>query len=223
MYDFSLKKQYNLFMKKFLTVVLLFFMTTNITFAAVDSATGEKREGYKGTLPDVTQRFDKQRSEMAKPQFDAVPGFNDKNELKPIPRDNPAYVDVMIKKKQLSPYTKDINDAIPLVEAIVEAINFELNIQKFVARVNYFNEWMDYFKDKYRGTPEAYYASYKQLAEVDFQSKYVATVKYESTVYNKYLPYNGEGEMYSPKSLDKQTQALLKELEKTLVLLKEVK
>lgn len=210
-------------MKKVFSIIFILFFTANLTFASTDSATGEVRKGYLGTLPDVTQRFDKQRSELAKPAFDNVPTFRDKNALKPIPRDNPDYVNLMIKKQKLSPYTTDVNDAIPMLEAIAEAINYKMNIQKFVARVNAFNDWMTYFKQRYKDKPEAYYISFQKLVEVDFQSHYVATVKYESQLYNPYLPYSGEGAMYSPASIAKQEQALLKELEKTLVILKEVK
>ena len=209
-------------MKKIFFIIFILFFTVNMTFASTDNATGEVRKGYKGTLPDVTQRFDRQRSELARPAFDNVPTFRDKNELKPVPRDNPAYIDLIVKKQKLSPYTEDINDAIPMVEAIIEAINRKMNIQRFVARVNSFNDWMTYFKQRYKDKPESYYISFQKLVELDFQSHYVATVKYESQVYNPYLPYSAEGAMYSPQSIEKQEQALLKELEKTLVILKEV-
>ncbi len=209
-------------MKKIFSILFILLFTSNISFASTDSATGEVRKGYLGTLPDVTQRFDKQRSELAKPAFDNVPTFRDKNDLKPVPRDNPAYIDLIVKKQKLSPYTTDINDAIPLVESMIEAINHKLNIQKFVARVNAFNDWMTYFKQKYKDKPEAYYISFQKLVEIDFQSHYLATIKYESQLYNPYLPYGGEGAMYSPKSIAIQEKALLNELEKTLVILKEV-
>ena len=194
----------------------------NFSFASTDNATGEVRKGYMGTLPDITQRFDKQRSELARPAFDSVPTFRDKNDLKPVPRDNPAYIDLIVKKEKISPYTQDINDAIPMVEAMIEAINRNLNIQRFVARVNAFTDWMTYFKQRYKDKPEAHYISFQKLVELDFQAHYVATVKYESQMYNPYLPYSSDGAMYSPKAIEKQEQALLKELEKTLVILKEV-
>jgi len=209
-------------MKKIFSIIFILFFTANISFASTDSATGKARKGYLGKLPDVTQRFDKQRSELAKPAFDSVPTFRDKNSLKPVPRNNPAYIDLIIKKQKISPYTADINDAIPLVESMIEAINHKLNIQKFVARVNAFNDWMTYFKQKYKDSPESYYVSFQKLVEIDFQSHYVATVKYESQMYNPYLPYSGDGALYSPKNIAIQEQALLKELEKTLVILKEV-
>ena len=197
-------------------------MTGNLGFTATDSATGEVRKGYLGTLPDVTQRFDRQRSELARPAFDNVQTFRDKNELKPVPRDNPAYIDLIIKKQKISPYANDINDAITLVESLIEAINRDMNIQRFVARVNTFNDWMTYFKSRYKDKPEAYYISFQKLVEVDFQARYLATIKYESRLYNPYLPYSEEGAMYSPKSIQIQTNALLQNLEKTLKILKEV-
>ena len=96
-------------MKKLIvSIFIFFFATVNIGFTATDSATGEIRRGYLGTLPDLTQRFDKQRSELARPAFDNVETFRDKNELKPVPRDNPAYIDLIIKRQKISPYTKDI-------------------------------------------------------------------------------------------------------------------
>lgn len=209
-------------MKKLFISIFILFLISGNAFASIDSATGEIRRGYMGTLPDVTQRFDRQRSELARPAFSDVETFRDKNELKPVPRDNPAYIDLIVKKHKLSPYTNDINDAIPLVESMIEAINHNLNIQKFVARVNAFNDWMSYFKSKYKDKPEAYYISFQKLVEIDFQSHYLATIKYESRLYNPYLPYSGEGAMYSPKAIQTQTNALLVELKKTLEILKDV-
>ncbi len=209
-------------MKKLFISIFILFLISGNAFASIDSATGEIRRGYMGTLPDVTQRFDRQRSELARPAFSDVETFRDKNELKPVPRDNPAYIDLIVKKHKLSPYTNDINDAIPLVESMIEAINHNLNIQKFVARVNAFNDWMSYFKSKYKDKPEAYYISFQKLVEIDFQSHYLATIKYESRLYNPYLPYSAEGAMYSPKAIQTQTNALLVELKKTLEILKDV-
>lgn len=209
-------------MKKKFALYLILFIIGNIGHCAIDSATGEVRKGYMGTLPDLTQRFDKQRSELAKPAFQNVETFRNKSELKPIPRNNPAYIDTILKKKKISPYTTDINDVIPIIENIIEAINFKLNIQKFNARVNTFNDWMTYFSERYKNQPEAHYISYQKLVEVDFQAKYVATLKYEALRYNPYLAYSDEGEIYSPKNIENQTQLLLKELTKTLEILKEV-
>lgn len=209
-------------MRKLFALFLIVFLSGSVVFAATDSATGEVRRGYLGVLPDITQRFDKQRSELAKPTFDKVESFRNKGELKPVPRDNPAYVNTMIKKKKISPYTNDVNDAIPLVESVIEAINFKLNIQMFNARVNTFNDWMTYFIERYKDKPEAYYISYQKLVEVDFQARYVANLKYEALKLNPYLAYSDEGAIYNPKNIETQTQLLLIELNKALELLKEV-
>ena len=84
-------------MKKLFISIFILFLISGNAFASIDSATGEIRRGYMGTLPDVTQRFDRQRSELARPAFSDVETFRDKNELKPVPRDNPAYIDLYPK------------------------------------------------------------------------------------------------------------------------------
>ena len=86
-------------MKKFILILSILILSTNIGFCAYDPATGEEVKGYKGDLPDVTQRFQKFLPKTSHPQFQSIDAFNTSKGYKPVPRDNPTYVNVILKKE----------------------------------------------------------------------------------------------------------------------------
>ena len=70
-----------------------------------------EQKGYTGTLPDILDKFQTTKPEKGTPIFEAEEGFDDPDKLKPIPRDNPAFVDIILKKDKTSTYVNDINGA----------------------------------------------------------------------------------------------------------------
>ena len=89
-------------MKKFILFLIIFIFTANAGFCMIDASTGEEIKGYKGNLPDVTERFQKYIPQTAKPQFKSIDAFNVSKGYKPVPRDNPSYVNVILKKEKIS-------------------------------------------------------------------------------------------------------------------------
>lgn len=57
-----------------------------------------------GTLPDVSKSFQTSDPKSAKPLYEKTKDFNSANEVKPAPRDNPAFVNIMLKTDKTSPY-----------------------------------------------------------------------------------------------------------------------
>ena len=91
----------------------------------------------------------KQRIQILHRRFNLLKIFNSEKALKPVPRDNPAFVNIILKSDKTSQYINDLNEFIPMLENIVDIIDDEENVQVFNAKVYYFNKSADYFKDKY--------------------------------------------------------------------------
>ena len=59
--------------------------------------------GYVGTLPDISGSFSSPEPDGVKPEYEKTKNFNSSNELKPVPRDNPAFVNIILKTDKTSP------------------------------------------------------------------------------------------------------------------------
>ena len=81
-----------------------------------------QQKGYVGTLPDILDKFRTKKPEKGTPIFEAEEGFDDPDKLKPVPRDNPAFVDIILKKDKTSTYVNDISRIIPQVEGLIDSI-----------------------------------------------------------------------------------------------------
>lgn len=209
-------------MKKLFLILFIFVLTANAGFCAYDPATGEEVYGYKGHLPDVTERFQRFIPQTARPQFRATDAFNTSKGFKPVPRDNPTYVNVIIKKEKLSDFTNDINDLIPIVENVILAIKRNETEQLFAARTNYLFDNAEVLRKKYENSPEKYYPAYNAIIAVSNRAKAIVSIRNEALVYSAYLPYQSDGYMYNPKYINEQLDYLLDELEETVRLMKEV-
>lgn len=209
-------------MKKFLLIVSILLMSANSGFCAYDPATGEEVYGYKGTLPDVTERFQKHIQQLSRPQMKAIDAYNTTKGFKPVPRDNPTYVNVIIKKEKLSDFTNDINELLPIVEKVIHSITKNESEQLFAARTNFLFDNAEVFRKKYENKPEKYYPAYNAIIAVSNRAKTIVSVRNEALVYSAYLPYQSDGYMYNPKYINEQLELLLEELEETVRLMKEV-
>ncbi len=177
--------------------------------------------GYVGTLPDVEERFQKSKPKMSVPMFDSVDGFNDQNQLKPVPRDNPAFVNIILKRDKTSQYLNDINYIIPMVEKIEQCIEDGQNIQKFSAASYYLKENVEYLRDKYENKSESSYISFRKLMQLNLHIQTISQLRTEGEIYSPYLAYTDKGYIFSPNNIDKQLSYLLKEIQDTLIVLKE--
>ena len=177
--------------------------------------------GYVGTLPDVTRSFSPSEPTKTKPVYEKVKEFTSPEDIKPIPRDDPSFVNIMLKKDKTSEYVNDVNEFIPMLEKIYDSIENRESVQLFNAKVYFFNKHADYMRTKYMEKPEYEYISFKKLMELSTHAKSIALLRSEALKYNPYLAYSGAGYIYDPNNIDQQLEYLKDEVEKTILLLKD--
>ena len=177
-------------------------------------------QGYVGTLPDLTKNFRPTEPVTTKPVFAETKEFNSENQIKPAPRDNPAFVNIILKQDKSSPYINDLTEFIEMLEKIYESIENKETVQLFASRVYYFNQNADYFRQKYEGKPQSSYISYEKLLELSLQARSVAQLRIEAEKYSPYLAYTGEGKIYNSTNIEEQMEILKDEVEKTITILK---
>jgi len=179
--------------------------------------------GYVGTLPDLTQGFETSEPKDVTPIIERSKNFNSSHEIKPIPRDNPAFVNIILKTDKTSPYLNDINELLPQLENILFCIDNNYDAQKFNAKVYFFNQTVKYLQDKYANKPECNYESFKKLLTLSNHSQSVATLRSEAEKYRPYLAYTGAGYLYNDNVINEQLGYLKTEIEDTIVILKEAR
>lgn len=212
-------------MRKLLVLSLAIILTICPCFAwgkKKDTNAADESKGYVGTLPNVSKNFTPSEEKEAKPIFEESKNFNSANEIKPIPRDNPAFVNIILKSDKTSQYLNDINEIIPMLEKIYDAIENKDNVQRFVAKVYFLNKNCDYLRDKYANKPESSYISFQKLMEVNMHCKSVSLLRSEAEKYNPYLAYSGAGYIYNSNNIEQQLEYLMAEIEQAIVILKEV-
>ncbi len=179
-------------------------------------------KGYAGTLPNIGEgRQGVPKTKTSKPAFESQPGFDNPAELKPVPKDNPAFVDIIQKKDKVSEYSKDANAIIPMLEKLYDCIEDNENLQLFITKANLLTINIDYLADKYYDKPEGYYESFKKLQEVNRYTKSIMTLRREAVVYQKYLAYSESGSIYNPENINQQLEYLKEEINSAILLLKE--
>lgn len=55
-------------------------------------------KGYAGTLPNLGDKIEKTKTKVTTPIFESQDGFNNPSDLKPVPKDNPAFINIIQKK-----------------------------------------------------------------------------------------------------------------------------
>lgn len=214
-------------MRKLFWIGLITLIISQGVFAGtIDSTEGsmniQSKKGYVGTLPDVTEKFKPSTPAEATPVFEAQEGFDDPDQLKPVPRNNPAFINIMLKQDKQSQYIKDISRIIPLVEQLIQGIEDEISPQVFVAKADLLYLNIDALRRKYENKPESYYISFTKLMPLGTQVKSIATLRSEAAKYSKYLAYQSTGAIYAPDNVNQQLEYLKEELEDILVILKQV-
>lgn len=213
-------------MKKFIAcLILLSFALPSHAFFwnRKDKALEKELEGkgYAGTLPNLNDNIEKSKTKVSTPIFDAQEGFNDPSELKPVPKDNPAFIDIIQKKDKSSEYVDDANEIIPMLEKLVDCIDDNENVQLFVTKANLLTMNIDHLAEKYNGKPESYFESFRKLQEVNRYVKSIANLRREAVTYQRYLAYSTTGSIYNPENIEQQLQYLLEELNTTILLLRD--
>ncbi len=178
-------------------------------------------KGYLGTLPNLTRQYQPAEPKSTKPIIEQVENFHSADLIKPVPRDNPAFVNIILKQDKTTRYVNDINEFIPMLEKIYNSIENGESVQLFNAKVYFFNKNADYLRDKYIERPEGEYISFKRLMALSTHAKSIALLRFEAQKYNPYLAYSGAGYIYDPDNIAQQLEYLKKEVERAILLLKD--
>ena len=212
-------------MKKSLILVLALILSSNCSafalFGKDNKALEPEGRGYVGTLPNLTKQYDTSEPAESSPIFEKTKDFHSANELKPIPREDPAFVNIILKPDKTSQYLNDLNDFILMLEKIYDSIENREDVQKFVAKVYFFMKNADYFRDKYAAKPESYYESYQRVLDLSLRANAVSQLRAEAEKYKPYLAYSGAGKVYNSENIDQQLEYLKSEIESTIAVLKE--
>lgn len=213
-------------MKKIITclIVLSFALPSHAWFwDKKDKALEAELEGkgYAGTLPDLNKKHLKKEQKISTPIFESQEKFTDPSDLKPVPRNNPAFIDIITKKDKTSQYVIDANEIIPVIERLVDCIEEDGSVQLFNTRANVLSMNLDHLAKKYEGQPESYYESFKKLLEINNYVKSISQLRKEAVTYQRYLAYQASGSIYNPENINQQLQFLLEELNSAIILLKQ--
>ena len=213
-------------MKKFIVCFILLSITlpSNAAFWNRKNKALEQElqgKGYAGTLPDIGEKIEKSKTKVTTPIFESQDKFTDPSELKPVPKDNPAFINIIQKKDKTSQYVNDANEIIPMLEKLVDCIEDNESLQLFITKANLLTLNIDNLTQKYDGKPESYYDSFRKLMEVNRYVKSIAQLRKEAVTYQRYLAYSESGSIYNPENINQQLQYLLEELNSTILLLRE--
>ena len=178
-------------------------------------------KGYAGTLPDIGEKIEKSKTKVTTPIFESQEGFDDPSELKPVPKDNPAFINIIQKKDKNSEFVDDANEIIPMLEKLVDCIEDNESLQLFITKANLLTLNIDNLTKKYDGKPESFYESFRKLQEVNRYVKSISLLRKEAVTYQRYLAYSESGSIYNPENIANQLQYLLEELNTAILLLRE--
>ena len=213
-------------MKKFLICFLLLSITlpSNAAFWNKKNKALEQElqgKGYAGNLPDIGEKIERSKTKVTTPVFEAQEGFDNPSDLKPVPKDNPAFINIIQKKDKTSPFVHDANEVIPMLEKLVDCIEDNESLQLFITKANLLTLNIDNMAEKYNGKPESYYESFRKLQEVNRYVKSISLLRKEAVTYQRYLAYSESGSIYNPENINQQLQYLLEELNTAILLLRE--
>lgn len=210
-------------MRKFLVLILVLLLNTPPSYALFGGRkpAADDGRGYVGTLPDLGKSFNTTEEHSAKPVFEKTEKFHSGDALKPIPREDPSFVNIILKSDKTSEYINDLNEMIPVLERILDSIEEHEPVQRFVARVYFLNKNVDYLRNKYAEKPESSFISFQKLQEISSHAQTVSNLRAEAEKYKPYLAYGGAGYIYNNNNIEQQLEYLRIEIEEAIVVLKE--
>lgn len=216
-------------MRKFFSILLVLSLVSTPAYSWWWSKKAEtpdnimENKGYNGDLPNLNKHVipPKEDKAIATPVFEANEQFDDPATLKPTPRDNPAFVNIILKSDKSSKYLNHINEMISQIEKLIDSIDNAESDQLFVAKARVFKFKVDHLKRLYDGKSESFFLSYKKLQQVGAQTDTIATLRHEAVTYKRYLAYQTTGSVYNPANIAQQLEYLRTELQDTLMILKE--
>ena len=207
-----------------LLIVFSFALPSNAFFWNKKDKALEKElqgKGYAGTLPKLENNTQKNKVKVAEPIYEPQQGFDNPENLKPVPKDNPAFIDIIQKKEKPTEFANDVNNILPMLEKLYDCIDENENLQLFISKANLLTVNVDYLIQKYDGKPESYNDSFKKLTEVNRYTKTLMTLRREAVTYQKYLAYQESGSIYNPSNIEQQMEYLKEEINSAILLLRE--
>lgn len=205
--------------KLFFTFFILFFACQSV-FAGKPVI--DQSKGYVGELPELGKEYQEPEPKTTKPQYEATKNFNSENQVKPVPLDNPAFINIIYKADKNTQYMNDINELLPTLEKIYDSIENKEDVQKFVAVTYFFNKTIEYLREKYEDKPEFYFVSFQKILATDLQIQTVANLRVEAVKNAPYMAYGADGKIYNSVNIDNQLSYLQKEIEDTITAIKSV-
>lgn len=202
------------------TLIIIMILSGSLCYAKQPPESFDGK-GYVGTLPDLNRGYEVKETKHTPPEVKPSKDFNSENELKPVPTDNPAFVNIILKPDKTTAYLNDIYEIVPLLEDISNLIEDNADVQLFNAKVYFFNKSAEYLRDKYKNKPESQFISYKKLMELNTHAKSIALLRNEAQRYNPYLAYGSEGYIYNPNNITEQMNILKNEIKETILILKD--
>lgn len=178
-------------------------------------------KGYAGTLPNIGDKIEKSKTKVTTPIFESQDGFDNPADLKPVPKDNPAFINIIQKKDKNSQFVDDASEIIPMLEKLVDCIEDNENVQLFVTKANLLSLNIDNLSVKYKGKPESYYESFRKLEDVNRYVKSISLLRKEALTYQRYLAYSESGSIYNPENIAQQLEYLKDELNTAILMLRE--
>ena len=203
-------------------LLLLIIVLVSVQTVEAGKTVVDKSKGYVGELPELGKQYQETESAKTKPQYEATKDFNSENQVKPIPRDNPAFVNIILKADKNTQYVNDINELLPTLEKIYDSIENEEDVQKFVATTYFFNKTIEYLREKYQDKPVFYFVSFQKILETDLHMQTVTNLRVEAVRNTPYMAYGADGKIYNSVNIDEQLAYLQKEIEETIAIIKGV-
>ena len=208
-------------MRRLVVIFLILFLTAGTAFAGKPII--DKSKGYVGELPKLGKKIEDEKTESeTKPQYEKVREFTSKDEIKNAPKDDPAFVNIIMKADKNTQYINDINDMIPMLEKIYDMIEDDVDVQKFVATTYFFSKNVENLKEKYENRPEFYFISFQKLLETDLHIQTVSNLRVEAVKNTPYMALGTEGKIYNTVNIQDQMSFLMKEIEETIMAIKNV-
>lgn len=183
----------------------------------------EEKKGYYGQLPNIYRdfRYKKQtnkapiQEEYKVPTLEELNSEIDAEKLKQAPIQDALFLDNIFKKEDKpSEYIKDLQKTKFALTNLKKCIEEQGDIQRFNACVNMINLYVSNLEAKYKDKSDALKESYREIVNVNYHSKVLGNLLYDSNYYAQYIPVqNGK---YSQENIENEKQKLLIKINKTL-------
>lgn len=197
--------------------------STEMTTKKFEKKENSFDKGYAGKIPNIDDHFKIYKEEESEPAFEVNEDFNDPYKVKPAPRDNPAFINIILKEDKASQFINELNELAFIIEKIQTTIEDEASLQVFSARAYNLDKYVEFFRNKYQNRPESSYASYKKVMDLNNQVQALASLRREKEIYSPYIVSSSNGNAFSDNNINLQSEYLLDNIRETLIILKEAK